>query len=591
MLTGYASYVSGQYKPEPSTEPLTLIKAVADRIIRETPFAFQLVLPAQPADFDFVKHVDLGRTFGLGKPAVAYALSQFESNADTSFIIQVSHNDGLKIWINNAVVYEKNGNRHVNIQPGERDIVLESSFPVKLRKGSNRILVKSETKGEEWIFYLQPKGALIEERIPGCPKLSIENIPFISPEVAKLSNWLVIGPFDGLQKAYGPEKEFSIGKLYTERGKELTWTIPKVEVFGDMIDPKPYWGTYYNWNYHTGGVAWAMAHLAEATGNKKYDDFSKKWTDFMLEKKPFIGYQVNTLNGFRSINHHLFHTPLLDFTAAPALPFIYRLNKHKQFRNRAGYESFVHTIKDYVLKEQIRLPGGNFTRETPRKYTTWVDDMFMGIPFIVQAALGSDDADEKRKLMDDAAQQILAFNQQVFDTSMNLYRHAQYSGSHAKMPYWSRANGWGIWATVEVLQHLPATHPHRAKIMAYYKKHVDALVKLQNRNSGFWHNVLDRPDSYEEVSGTAIFTMAIAKGINEGWLNRETYLPDVLLGWKAISSSIEADGTVHNICVGTMSSEDVAYYMNRPKIDNDSHGIIGLVFSAIEVDKLLKKKL
>lgn len=591
MLAGCVSYASGQYKPEPSTEPLTLIKAVADRIIRETPFAFQLVLPAQSADFDFVKHVDLGRTFGLGKPAIAYALSQLESNADTSFIVQVSHNDGLKIWINNAVVYEKSGDRRVNIQPRERDIVLESSFPVKLKKGNNRILVKSETKGAEWIFYLQPKGALIEERIPGCPKLSIKNIPLISPEVANLSNWLVIGPFDrGWQNVYGPEKEFSIGKLYMEHGKGLTWTIPKVEVFGDMIDPKPYWGTYYNWNYHTGGVAWAMAHLAEATGNKKYDDYSKKWTDFMLEKKPFIGYQVNTLNGFQSINHHLFHTPLLDFTAAPALPFIYRLNKHRQFANRAGYETFVHTIKDYVLKEQIRLPGGNFTRETPRKYTTWVDDMFMGIPFIVQAALGADNASERNRLLNEAALQVLAFNEQVFDTSVNLYRHAQYSESPAKMPYWSRANGWGIWATVEVLQNLPATHPDRAKIMAYYKKHVDALVKLQNRNSGFWHNVLDRPDSYEEVSGTAIFTMAIAKGINEGWLNRETYLPNVLLGWKAISSSIEADGTVHNICVGTMSSEDVNYYMNRPKIDNDSHGIIGLVFSAIEVDKLLKKK-
>lgn len=594
LLTGLAL---GQQTLTPPADPLPLIRKVADKIIRETPFAFRLVLPPPSPDFDFVRHVDLGRTYGLGRPAVAYALSQLECRADTSFSIEVSHNDGLKIWINEAVVYEKSGDRKVNITPRERDIVLESSFPVTLKKGNNKILVKSETKGEEWIFYLQPKGSLIEERIPGCPQLTIQNLPHVSPDIARLSNWLVIGPFEqpaqngrrqGLQAVYGPEKEFAIGKLYGQGSNALTWTIPKVEVFADVIDPRPFWGTYYNWNYHTGGVAWAMSHLAEVTGEKKYDEFSKRWTDFMLEKKPFIGYQVNTLNGFQSTHHHLFHTPLLDFTAAPALPFIDRLNRHPQFANRKEYETFVASIKDYVLKQQIKLPDGNFTRETPRKYTTWVDDMFMGIPFIVQAALGTRDPREKAALLDEAARQVLAFNKQVFDTETNLYRHAQYSGTKARMPFWSRANGWGIWATTEVLAQLPASHPLRTKIMDYYKKHVDALVKVQNPQTGYWHNVLDRPDSYEEVSGTAIFTMAIARGINAGWLNREKYTPAALLGWKAITASIEPDGTVHNICVGTMSSEDVNYYLTRPRIDDDSHGIIGLVFAAIEMDKLLR---
>ncbi|WEK34869.1 MAG: glycoside hydrolase family 88 protein [Candidatus Pseudobacter hemicellulosilyticus] len=584
---------------EPPAAPLTLIRTVADKIIRETPFQFQLVLPANNVDFDFVKHVDLGRTYGLGKPCVAYALSQLESRSDTAFTVQVSHNDGLKIWINDQVVYERSGDRSVNVTPRERDIRLEYAFPVKLKKGHNRILVKSETRGKEWIFYLQPKGSLIEERIPGCPVLSLQQLPLVSAEVASLSNWLVIGPFanpekngrrTGLQTVYGPEKEFSIGQLYQQNGRDLSWTIPKVEVFADVINPRPYWGTYYNWNYHTGGVAWAMAHLSEVTGEKRYDDYSKRWTDFMLEKKPFIGYQVNTLNGFQSTHHHLFNTPLLDFTAAPALPFIYRINRDKQFSNRSAYVQFVSGIKDYVLKEQIRLPdGGNFTRETPRKYTTWVDDMFMSIPFIVQAALGAPSAREKDSLLNEAARQVLAFNEQVFDKTVNLYRHARYSTDNAAMPYWSRANGWGIWATTEVLENLPAQNPYRTKIMEYFVRHVDALVKWQNPQTGYWHNVLDRPDSYEEVSGTAIFTMAIARGINEGWLSREKYMPVALLGWKAIAASVEPDGTVHNICVGTMSSEDVNYYMTRPKIDDDSHGIIGLVFAAIEMDKLLKR--
>ncbi len=64
----------------------------------------------------------------------------------------------------------------------------------------------------------------------------------------------------------------------------------------------------------------------------------------------------------------------------------------------------------------------------------------------------------------------------------------------------------------------------------------------------------------------------------KSWLDRKTYLALCRRGWQAVAASIDADGTVHNICVGTMSSEDVNYYLDRPKVNDDSHGIIGLLF-------------
>jgi len=84
----------------------------------------------------------------------------------------------------------------------------------------------------------------------------------------------------------------------------------------------------------------------------------------------------------------------------------------------------------YASKEQIRFPGsGIFTRTTPTKYTTWVDDMFMGIPFLVQASMYASDKSQKKAFLDDAANQVIGFNQQVFDASANLYVHAKYSTS------------------------------------------------------------------------------------------------------------------------------------------------------------------
>jgi rhamnogalacturonyl hydrolase YesR len=375
--------------------------------------------------------------------------------------------------------------------------------------------------------------------------------------------------------------------MYVGASAPVTWTIPKVEVLGDMIAPKP-WGTNDTWNYHNGGLAWAMQHLAELTGEPKYHKYATDFCDFHLEGAPFVDYQVRTLRAATSANYGFLFLPLLDYTLAPALPFIYRLRQEQAFTNRASYETYIDRMLEYARKGQVRLPESNiYTRLTPVKYTTWVDDMFMGIPFLVQAGQYATSPEERKRFLDDAAEQTIRFNEQVWDTDANLYMHARFSERSVKLPHWSRANGWGIWATTEVLRALPQDHPLHPAILAHYRQHVDSLVALQNKN-GFWLQVLDRSDSREEVSGTAIFTMAIARGITQGWLDPTKYQPIAVKGWEAIKTQIEPDGTVHNICYGTMCSEDVNYYLERPFYDNDTHGLFAVLFAAMEMSELSK---
>jgi rhamnogalacturonyl hydrolase YesR len=83
--------------------------------------------------------------------------------------------------------------------------------------------------------------------------------------------------------------------------------------------------------------------------------------------------------------------------------------------------------------------------------------------------------------------------------------------------------------------------------------------------------------------------MAIARGISHGWLNERKYKPYALKGWEALKTEIEPDGTVHNICYGTMCSEDVNYYLNRPFYDNDTHGLFAVLFAGIEMSNLIEK--
>ena len=90
------------------------------------------------------------------------------------------------------------------------------------------------------------------------------------------------------------------------------------------------------------------------------------------------------------------------------------------------------------------------------------------------------------------------------DEEAQLYQHAQYTEKKVKMPHWSRANGWGIWALTEVLKELPKNHPQYKKIVKHYQNHVKSLVRYQT-SDGFWRNVMDVEESIKETSGNSHF--------------------------------------------------------------------------------------
>ena len=572
--------------------PLQTIELVGDKLIRNTPFQYEYIYQKPSAQLNEIKFINFARTFDNNKPAVAYALSAIQSPADTTITMEVSHSDGLKIWVNKQLVYNRGTNGKAVVHYKERAIDLDKSFSVPVKKGTNEILLKSETAGKEWQVYMRAKAA------PGLA-LSLSKLPLVDSSVSTVSNWLVIGPFPnttesgtrtGLDKIYEPETEFSTAKLYVSNGEQIAWTIPKPELGVRGTGPSLAWGdNNFSWNYHAAGSAWGMAHLGAYNGKPKYEEHAKKYADFFINKKPFLTYLKYELGGLDRGDTKIRESRMLDFSGAPGLIYTYFLLNKKDFAGRSSYDSLYQDIKHYVVNEQVRLPDGTFTRNTPHQYTTWTDDMYMGIPFLVYSSLLANDPLEKKSLMDDAVNQIFTFNKQVWDAEHSLYRQAQYSDIKITIPFWSRANGWALWSVTEVLARLPKNHPQYNNVLAHYRTHINTLIKHQD-STGFWHNLIDYPDTFLETSGTAIFTMAIAKGINNGWLDKKKYLPAVVRGWKAIESVVDDDGTLHGTCIGTNMSENVKDYYTRPVADDDTHGILPVLFAGIEVDKLVNKK-
>lgn len=220
---------------------------------------------------------------------------------------------------------------------------MSSTFDLPLKKGNNNILIKSETAGKEWCVFIQPpseKDAVLAVARE-YPEIGLKYVKNVDKEISKLTNWLVIGPFaQGIDLEHAPEKEFIFGRMYKGAENQVTWTIPKIEILGDVIDAAA-WGTTYQWNYHNGGVAWAMQQLGESTHEDKYKQWAVNFCDYQMEGLPFVDYQVNNLRAYNSANVLVINSTLLDFTLAPSLPIIYRLRTDTEFKNKDIYKSYI----------------------------------------------------------------------------------------------------------------------------------------------------------------------------------------------------------------------------------------------------------
>ena len=109
-------------------------------------------------------------------------------------------------------------------------------------------------------------------------------------------------------------------------------------------------------------------------------------------------------------------------------------------------------------------------------------------------------------------------------------------------------------------------------------------------HDGFWHQLLDRNDTYLETSCTAIFTYCIAHAVNQGWISAQAYGPVAQLGWHAVESMVDEQGQVLGVCVGTGMGFDPAFYAYRPVHPMSAHGYGPLLLAGAEIIRLLKQQ-
>ena len=122
--------------------------------------------------------------------------------------------------------------------------------------------------------------------------------------------------------------------------------------------------------------------------------------------------------------------------------------------------------------------------------------------------------------------------------------------------------------------------------MAKQKSHIETLLSFQHE-SGSWYQVIERTDTYLELTATCILGYVISRGLNNGWLSGD-YGSALSRAWDSISQCVDEDGNVSNACAGTGPLATLEEYLLRPTADgyDDRSGGMALWF-AIEYQKFL----
>lgn len=181
-------------------------------------------------------------------------------------------------------------------------------------------------------------------------------------------------------------------------------------------------------------------------------------------------------------------------------------------------------------------------------YWWWADGLYMVMPVMVKLHKITGNPRYLEKL-----HEYLAYADRImYDADAALYyRDAAYvypkhQTANGKKDFWARGDGWVLAAFAKVLKDLPADDRYREAYIARYRALAQSVAACQ-QPEGYWTRSLLDPAYVPgpETSGTAFFTYGLLWGINNGYLDKETFLPIARKGWHYLQhTALQPDNSV-----------------------------------------------
>lgn len=365
------------------------------------------------------------------------------------------------------------------------------------------------------------------------------------------------------------------------------------EMEGDKIKT----GSFRLTSYEMGVLYCAVSDVSKRTGDDRYSRFAADRLGMIARIAPQSRKHLLNNMKFDDQMRKVCFPTALDDAGSMCTSFIRywmrmdednavgQTSKKEIEQKKKSVIPVIERYIDHVYRKQYRLSDGILARIRPHYNTVWLDDMYMGIPCL--AWYGK--LTGKTEYYDEAIKQISLFKQRMWVPEKKLFRHGwvEEMSTHPCYP-WGRANGWAILTLCEVLDVLPIDYPGRDDVLDLLRQHIEGLCSVQDK-TGFWHQLLDRSDTYLETSATAIYAYCIAHAICEGWIDSLSYGAQAILAWNATSSKVNDKGQVEGTCVGSGMGFDPAFYAYRPVHVMAAHGYGPVIWAGGEIIRLIKE--
>ena len=339
------------------------------------------------------------------------------------------------------------------------------------------------------------------------------------------------------------------------------------------------------WEYTFGLVLKSVEKVWAETGDQKYLEYIEDYYDFMITDEGVIKeYDIKNFNIDR-IN--------------PGRP-LWTLYE------QTGNEKYNNAIEQlrYHLRYQPRNHLGGFWHKHRYPWQMWLDGAYMGSPFYAEYAMRNNESWES---FDDIALQIKLMFEYMRDPETGLLYHGWDQSKTQRWAdpetglspnFWGRAMGWYAMAIVDVLDYFPEDHPQRDDIILVLDNLVEALMKFQDQETKVWYQVVDqggREGNYLEASASIMFTYAIAKGANKGYLDA-SYLQAANEAYDGILEQfIEVDDkglvNINHVCAVAGLGGDpyrdgsYEYYVNESIQVNDTKATGPFIQASLELNR------
>jgi rhamnogalacturonyl hydrolase YesR len=335
-------------------------------------------------------------------------------------------------------------------------------------------------------------------------------------------------------------------------------------------------------SYDMGVVYSGMLRVYEVTGDARFADFTAGRMRFIHDWLPYFeDAQKQFQRGWRNPFSPALEPDSLDDSGSICAAMI----RSRLANIGPDLNSQIELRGDYILNKQFRLSDGTLARQRPQRESLWADDAYMCIPALAEMGRLTGE----KKWFDDAVKQALQLSDYLFVPEKGLYMHGlNMNNPDAPRFYWGRANGWVVLALCDLLDVLPRDHAGYEPVRAQLQAVLRGVAEYQDGNTGLWHQLIDRTDSYLETSCSAMFVYGLARAINQGWIGGTGSGSCAQAGWNGLTTRINERGQVIGTCVGTTFASDPVYYYHRPANEYALHGYGPMLLAGVEMIRLLE---